>query len=58
MLQKYLITGFFYNAEGRKVQFADIRMPNSRTKKTTQMLEVQRKLREEGCRTVLSVRPV
>ena len=57
-MQKFLVTGFFYSAEGRKVEFADIRMPNTREKKIAQMLEIQRKLREEDCRAILSVRPV
>jgi hypothetical protein len=56
--QKFMVSGFFYNANGEKIEFVSMKMPTSRDRAMTYEREVARKLRGEGCRPILRTRPV
>lgn len=53
MRSQFLIAGHFRNAEGNKIEFVDMRMPGERDRKNKQMMDVQRKLRDEKCTQII-----
>ena len=59
METKYAVRGFFITAEGARKEFVSMRMPATRERAFKYEREVARKLRDEGCTSViLKTRPL
>jgi len=59
MEAKYVVSGFFITAVGERKEFVSMKMPNVYAKAFAYEREVARKLRSEGCKSViLKTRPV